>query len=429
MKRIEYRLLIVSSGGFFSTYGGGQVYVKNLVEELIRQNFYPVIATLGPLPEDIRTYKGCQLETIGNNITIDEIEKLLLRTKPNIVHAHDFKALFSQVCNTLDIPCIVTAHHGGILCPAGTLLNHRDEICRIKANPTICLPCVLKNIRGGRYSYPLLKLIPVRFRIKLGKLIEKLPFTYYFTPVLQAQVSIARKAAEWKSIYTHSARIIAPSYAIAESMIRNECPKEKISVISHGIPIPEEKLLNRETEKNNQSRLKFFYVGRICHAKGVHIMLAAFSQIEAKAELHIIGGAGNKSEQRYMNRLKRRYTNNRRIIWHGVIEPVQVNPLIKLYDVMVHPAIYLEVFGLNIAEALALSKPVIATRCGGAEMQIRNGVNGWLVEPNDVNRLKNLLVDIISHKRSVMAEFNCKVVSIAAHINELKNYYELLLEK
>ncbi len=426
MAHPEYRLLIVSSGSFFSTFGGGQVYVKNLVDELVRQNIYPVIVTPDPLPEDIRTYKGCQLETISNNATIDEIEKLLLRAKPNIVHAHGSKALFSKACNILNVRCIVTAHHGGILCPAGTLLNHRDKICRIKVNPTVCLPCVLKNIRGGRYSYPVLKLIPAGFKVKLGKVMEKLPFIYYFTPVLQAQLSIARKAAEWKSIYTHSTRIIAPSHAIAESMIRNECPKEKISVIPHGIPITEEKLLNHETKKGNQNRLKFFYVGRICHAKGVHIMLAAFSQIEATAELHIIGGAGNKAEQRYMDKLRKRYKDNDQIFWYGKVEPPQINRMINQYDIMVHPSICLEVFGLNIAEALALSKPVIATRCGGAEMQIKDGVNGWLVEPNNVESLKNIFVDIITNKKSVLPGFEQEVCSIETHVSALKNCYEFL---
>ena len=32
------KLLQIASGDFFSTYGGGQVYVKNIVDEMIRQN-------------------------------------------------------------------------------------------------------------------------------------------------------------------------------------------------------------------------------------------------------------------------------------------------------------------------------------------------------------------------------------------------------
>ena len=29
----------IASGNFFSTYGGGQVYVKNIVDEMIRQGY------------------------------------------------------------------------------------------------------------------------------------------------------------------------------------------------------------------------------------------------------------------------------------------------------------------------------------------------------------------------------------------------------
>ena len=31
------KLFQIASGDFFSTYGGGQVYVKNIVDEMIRQ--------------------------------------------------------------------------------------------------------------------------------------------------------------------------------------------------------------------------------------------------------------------------------------------------------------------------------------------------------------------------------------------------------
>ena len=69
--------------------------------------------------------------------------------------------------------------------------------------------------------------------------------------------------------------------------------------------------------------------------------------------------------------------------------------LISQFDIMIHPTISLEVFGLNIAEALALGKPVIATQCGGAEMQIRDAVNGFLVPPNDIEALKKAIMKIV----------------------------------
>ena len=64
---------------------------------------------------------------------------------------------------------------------------------------------------------------------------------------------------------------------------------------------------------------------------------------------------------------------------------------------MIHSAIYLEVYGIAIAESLSMGRPVLATKCGGAEMQIKDGVNGWLVEPNSVSEMRNKILYIIDH--------------------------------
>lgn len=426
-------LLLVTSSPFFSTYGGGQVYVKNIVDELIRQGISPVIATPAKSNDQIESFMGCTIYTFNSSLVQKDFKTLipLLTTiKPDLVHAHGFKSSFAQACKDLNIPCIITAHHGGILCPAGALLNHRDEICRIKANPKDCLPCVLKNIRGGMFAWPLLKITPLSLRLQLGKLMNRLPFIFYFTPILTASVSIQKKAEEWKSIYSDASLLIAPSQAIADSMVRNSSLLNKITVVPHGIPPPKPSLLSEYSsiarEKNQP--VKFFFVGRICHVKGVHVMLAAFNQLLTNAELHIIGGTENKTEEQYFKILKMKYIHNQRIIWHGKEDPMEVNRLIAQFDIMVHPTICLEVFGLNIAEALALGRPVIATRCGGSEMQIKDGVNGWLVEPNNTNSLAYVM-EKISKQDQKMNLIAVNVTSIEIHLNRLLTIYSRYILK
>lgn len=414
-------LLLVAASDLFSDYGGGQVYVKNLIDELILQGQSPIIAT--PLSGGRRTtdYKGCRVINFGAPATTEIAYNILADIKPDIVHAHGFKAIFAESCRELDIPCIVTAHHGGITCPAGSLLNYRDEICLIRANQTDCLPCVLKNIRGGIWTWPLARLLPLKFRFNLGKLMKKLPFLYFVTPVLQASYSIRQKELEWHSIHDNASLIIAPSDAIARNMIINRADSEKIKVLPHGIPLP--KNLRNTVTTEPEKRLQFFYVGRICYVKGVHIMLAAFNQSKINSELHIIGGAGNRNEERYMRRLKKKYKDDARITWHGKISYQNIYDEIDKYDIMIHPAIYLEVFGLNIAEALALGKPVIATRSGGPEMQIKDGFNGILVEPNSKDELANAMERIATMKINLKVNIE-SVKPIEEHVNELKTVYE-----
>lgn len=423
-------ILLVSAGNFFSSYGGGQVYVKNLVDELVRQGIHPIIATPGNPGDVPGNYSGCIVHTFAQGAGEAELKALLNNIKPDVVHAHGHKAGFSSACAALDIPCIVTAHHGGILCPAGTLLNHRDKICGRQANDRNCLPCVLKNIKGGLYSWRILRALPHSFRLRVGCWIKKLPFVYYVSPVAFASLSIEWKIQEWQTIYQKAHLLVAPSHAIAESMVRNGAPKEKIFVMPHGIPLPETAVppTSMAVEENEVHPFRFFFVGRICHVKGVHLMLEAFERLTGPAELHIFGGAGNKKEQRYMKRLTKRYQSNQRIAWHGKIAPNRVSDLTARYDVMIHPTILLEVFGLNIAEALALGKPVIATRCGGAEMQIENDVNGWLVEPNDRETLFVAMQKVVSTPIISIRQFGRAalptVKPICNHVSQLKCLYE-----
>jgi glycosyltransferase involved in cell wall biosynthesis len=51
-----------------------------------------------------------------------------------------------------------------------------------------------------------------------------------------------------------------------------------------------------------------------------------------------------------------------------------------------------ETFGRSMVEALAMNRPVIATRHGGALDIMQEGVTGWLVEPGDIAGLAAGLV-------------------------------------
>jgi len=422
-------ILQVASGNFFSTYGGGQVYVKNIVDEMIRQQRSLVVFSFLNNNSGIekKSYKNIDLYEIGKK-GIDGLQQLVKMIGPDIIHAHSQKALMCTIGQTLHIPVIITSHHGGIVCPAGTLLNMKDEICQASVSHINCLPCMLRNIRSGKYWYPLMKLLPMQQFLSLGKYLERKPFIPFVTPIGQTALSINRKLQEWSIIAEKCTYMIAPCYAIRDVMIRAGLDEKKVRVIPHGIPIPYN-MPSFSSIKN--SRIRFFYVGRICYVKGIHVLLQAFHALrESGVELHLIGGVGNKGECKYMTRLQKKYHKDSRIVWHGKVNPEQVPDEIKNMHVSLSPSIVLEIFGLNIAESLAMGKPVIATRCGGAEMQIEDGVNGWLVTPNSAEALKNKMEDIILDSSVVhLMGVNKGVVSIGRHCGMLLELYNQLISK
>ena len=68
-----------------------------------------------------------------------------------------------------------------------------------------------------------------------------------------------------------------------------------------------------------------------------------------------------------------------------------VRPYIACCDVMTLTSHLVETFSIAALESMALGKPMVLTRIGGAEEQIRHGTNGFLYERGDVAALAHLL--------------------------------------
>lgn len=414
------KILLIANGDFFSTYGGGQVYVKNLVDEMIRQQMEVCVFSFVNKPSDTlfkkKNYKGIDLFELYTK-DIEIIKDLIESIDPDLIHAHAEKALFAHIAKELTIPIVITAHHGGITCPAGTLMNTQDEICQVPVSHNDCLACVLRNTKGGLGFYKLFKHLPLSYRLKWGKFIQKLPFIYFLTPWSISSLQIEEKMKEWETICTNVDCMIAPSLAIADNLKRNGLPESKIKVIPHGIPYWPGRL--RCNSQLNNSRLQFFYVGRLGYIKGIHNLLKAFIQLDpSKCELHLIGDISGK----YEKRLIQAYNEHPNIIFHGKINPDKILETIQQFDVLVHSTISLEAFGLNISEALSQGKPVIATRCGGAEMQVTDKENGLLIEPNNLEELTDAMQWMLEHpeERKIM-EGNAPsgVISIEGHVKTI----------
>lgn len=422
------RILQVAAGDFSSTYGGGQVYVKNIVDCMLEMGLnVSILSFVETLSKRKTPHGNGTLYEVPNNIEEEQLSKIAKEINPDIIHAHSNKALICRIGKKLNVPVVVTAHHGGILCPGGTMMDSTDSICHRKLNHKDCLPCVLRNTRTGlHWWYPFMKYFPEDLYISLGKFLSKKPLIPFITPIGLGGLQIKSKIDYWNEVSDKCSTMIAPCNAIAEAMIDNGLVKEKTIVLLHGIPLPTYRPVFPEI---NDGKIKFFYVGRICYIKGIHILLEAFHSINnPNIELHLIGTAVGKGETRYMDSLQKKYAQDERIIWHGKIDSSKMFDTISQFHVGCAPTICLEIFGLNIAEALIMGKPVLASRCGGADMQIEDGVNGWLIKPNDFEELSSAIQNIIDNP-SVLPKMSakCSAISIENHCNSLLGIYNRLL--
>ena len=141
----------------------------------------------------------------------------------------------------------------------------------------------------------------------IGRYISGISFIPFVTPLGIIRCSIKNKIESVREIGANADRLIAPSPAIGDALVRNGVPEQKVVVVPHGIPPLARRPL---PDRLGKRPLKLLYLGRINHVKGLHVMLNACSRLPGNAyELHIVGKAVTRPEKRYCRKLKMKFPN------------------------------------------------------------------------------------------------------------------------
>jgi glycosyltransferase involved in cell wall biosynthesis len=173
---------------------------------------------------------------------------------------------------------------------------------------------------------------------------------------------------------------------------KGKVPPEKVELIYNGIDFDKfnpEKHLNCQNiaaEKIFQGNPIIGSVGRLEPRKGYRYLIEAFQKVkcsEKNAQL-IIVGSGKPEDLPIDDRLRDSIT---------LISAFDDIPFfLSRIDLFVLPSIE-EGLGIAILEAMAMKKPVIATKVGGIPEIIKDGENGVLVPSCDSHALAKAILD------------------------------------
>lgn len=359
--------------------------------------------------------------SLSEEATIAEIVNLFRYIQPTIIHSNMVEAWDVVAAKQCGIPIVVTVHIGRFMCPrsgGNGLLKYDDTICDTAIGKH-CFKCCSQDFPLPWFSHFLYRITPSKLKEwAYHKLKGKQIF--YLTQFLVRSHDVVQrqKAVE---IYKY-ATVIAANHRLKDILALNGLT-DNVILLPHGVH-PRPKLQLPEIRE----KVKFYFLGRIQYGKGLHNLLQAFEGIDNSLyELHVIGDAeSRRSLQAYKARVVD-MVKGKNVIFHGEIPNTDLESIIKDMHVMIHPGNVMEVYGLTIAESLSIGRPVLATRCGGSEMQVQDGVNGWLVEPNNVSALHNKIVDIILHKEQLAAmSENCTLPHpLPDYIDSLFQLYSL----
>lgn len=182
---------------------------------------------------------------------------------------------------------------------------------------------------------------------------------------------------------------IAPTtYAGEETAKIFGLNRNNIKTIHYGLEL--DRFVNAHPEQFQPKTL--LYIGTIIRKKGVLELAEVFNRLVDKdpnAQLLLIGGdsgdikTGSTSTYALMQSLFSE-TAKAKVNYLGKIPYSEVQEHIKNAHVCTFPS-FAETLGMVTIESMALQKPVVNTSIGWAQELIDDGVNGYLVHPNDID--------------------------------------------
>lgn len=132
------------------------------------------------------------------------------------------------------------------------------------------------------------------------------------------------------------------------------------------------------------SPVEIICVGRLAPVKAQHILIAAIDLLvheNRNVLLHLVGGGPDRES------LERDVANRgveRHVVFHGFTPQEKLDGLYRQADIFALPSFAEGVPGV-LMEAMAMEIPCVATWITGVPELIRNGVDGLLVAPSDVD--------------------------------------------
>ena len=293
------------------------------------------------------------LATFGEPALERALEGVLDEVKPELVHVQHMMGLPMASLRGIrkrGIPFVITLHDYWWVCANAQLLtNDRRQLC---AGPRLYLNCARCALaRSGRARYLLaFPAIAALLAWRSGLLRRELAF---------------------------AAALLAPSEFVGRWYMAHGAPKDKLVVIPLGVerrtsaPVPRPRL---------DGPMRFVYIGGIAPQKGVHIVSEALRGLEG-AELWVAGD--ESADPAYARHLKRQAPPSVRFL--GKLDRARVWETLASADAVVIPSLWYETFSLIAHEAFASGVPVLASRLGALAEVVRDGLDGLLISPGDVN--------------------------------------------
>ena len=187
---------------------------------------------------------------------------------------------------------------------------------------------------------------------------------------------------------------------------------------------------NRNPGREGQAPVKFLFMGRLGKRKGVYDIVESVKSIRSEnVEIQLYGDGEVENVQQMINAR----AVNGKVSVYGWISGDRKDATFRSADVLILPS-YHEGLPISVLEAMAYGMPVVATDVGGIAEAVEDGVNGFLIQPGDRDKLASRIDALAASSglRERMGrlghEMAARKFALPVIIEQLEDLYDELLD-
>jgi len=146
------------------------------------------------------------------------------------------------------------------------------------------------------------------------------------------------------------------------------------------------------------------FVGNLIPRKGLHVLIDGAALLPTRQwRLRVVGSpTADRQYAQYIRAKVKKYGLEKNIDLLGAVTGNELCELYRASHVLAAPSSY-EGFGIVYVEGMAFGLPSIATTSGAAREIIKDGVNGFLVEPDDHRSVSRCLSTLIADREKLFS--------------------------
>ncbi|MGI6501347.1 MAG: glycosyltransferase [Anaerostipes sp.] len=396
---------------FHYMLGGTETFHYNLAEALVAAGHEVVFFSMYdkrniPCPQDKYfvsnidyndpNLKGFQKIKTGIKLIYSfeakrNMEKLIADEKPDVAHIGLLhrQITFSvvDILKKKNIPIVMHLHELTAVCPCYTMLRPDGTICSDCATKGYW-NCVKNNCMKDSKSKSILAYIEAMF-LKYGKYYNKID-TYI------AECNFYKNLVE-KAYFTNS----------------------PIIQMNNFLPI------NMEYKSYYEHDNYILYFGRYAREKGVLTILKAYSMLNSRERLVLVGKG---SEEKNIRKFVLEHHLEDKVEVNGAIFGDEMDRIIERAKIVLVPSEWYENGAFVALQALAKGKIVVASNIAGLAEIIQDGKTGYLADPGNAESFASAMRKVLSLPSSEYRRMSEHIVDYAKDRCDVTKYIQQLLQ-